>query len=393
MKRMGLVLAVVLGVSVSAWAEDSIRPELGKPLQAAQELIKAKKFSEALDKLHEADGIAGRSSYENQVLEQLRFVASLNGGQAAGAAKAFDALAATGRLAAPDQQRYELAVAGAFYQVKDYAAAAGWAKRYQADGGTDPQVETLVLQSLYQGGDYAGVIKLLSLDAHLSETQLQILGSSYLKLNDGANYAAVLLKLAEAYPKEEYWADLIHRTVTRQGFADRLGLDVGRLELVLGRFKNADQYVEQAELALQAGLPAEAKDVLSQGFAKGLLGSGPEGERHRRLLDAATKGAANDQGNLAKEEAAALAAKDGNALVAVGGSYFASGQAAKAVQVIQQGIERGGLKRVDDARLHLGLALIKAGDKSHAAEALRQVGGADGAADLARLWLAEIGKV
>ena len=388
-----LALLAVLAWTGPVGAEDVIRPELGRPLQAAQELIKAKKFHDALDKLHEADGVTGKSAYETLVVEQLRLVASLNAGDGGGAAKAYEALAATGRLAPADQQRYELAVANSFYQAKDYAGAIAWGKRYAADGGSDGQAETLLVQSQYLSGDYAGVVKTLKLGDHPSETQLQILGSSYLKLNDTANYTAVLIRLVASYPKDEYWADAIHRVAGRPGFADRLGLDVGRLELALGRFKSADQYIEHAELALQAGLPAEAKEVLTQGAAKGVLGNGADAARHQRLLDAATKAAAADAAAQPKEESDAAAAKDGNALVAVGLNALAAGQAAKAAQLTQQGVEKGGLKHPDEARLHWGIALVRSGNKAKAAEVLHQVQSPDGAADLAQLWLAYLAPI
>ena len=393
MNRMGKMLVVLLGLAMgTAWAEDTVRAELGRPLQAAQELIKSKKFRDALEKLHEADSVSGKSVYETLVVEQLRLVAATSAGEGAVAAKAFDALAATGRLSAGDQPRYILAVANSFYQSKEYANAALWAQRYQAAGGADPQVETLILQSHYLAEDYASVVKDVQGIERPTEAQLQILASSYLKQGDTGNYALTLERLVTVNPKDEYWADLIHRVTTRPGFADRLGLDVGRLELAQGRLKTADQYVEQAELALQAGFPAEAKTILDQGFAKGLLGIGADADRHRRLQEAAAKGAAKDLSTLSKEEADAEAAKDGNGLVAAGQNYLANGQAAKAAQLIQKGLEIGGVKRPEDARLHLGLALLRAGDKAKAADVFHAVRGTDGTAELARLWLAQISR-
>ena len=397
MNRMSKTIALLVGLTLgwgvtSAHAEDVVRTELVKTLQSAQELIKGKKFHDALDKLHEADAVSGKSAYENFVVEQLRLIASSSSGEGAVAAKAYEGLIGTGRLSPADQSRYILAVANTYYQSKDYTNAANWDKRYLAEGGQDPQVEALLVQTYYLGGDYASVIKTLKTADHLTETQLQILGSSYLKQNDNGGYISVLEKLVASYPKDEYWADLIHRVQTRPGFADRLSLDVGRLQLAVGQIKTAEEYVDQAELALQAGLPAEAKTLLDQGFSKGVLGVGGESERHHRLQDAANKGAVKDLASLPKDEAEAVAAKDGNGLVAAGLNYLVNGQAAKAAQLIQQGIDKGGLKRLDDARLHLGLAFIRAGDKAKAAEVFHAVQGTDGTADLARLWLAQINK-
>ena len=89
---------------------------------------------------------------------------------------------------------------------------------------------------------------------------------------------------------------------------------------------------------------------------------------------------------LAADQAAASSAKDGNALVSMGLAYAFRGDAAKGVQVIEQGIEKGGLKRPEDAKLYLGLAQSMAGDSSKAQTTWRSVKGNDGAADLARLW-------
>jgi Tfp pilus assembly protein PilF len=53
---------------------------------------------------------------------------------------------------------------------------------------------------------------------------------------------------------------------------------------------------------------------------------------------------------------------------------------------MQKGIARGNLKRADDARLHLAIAQLAAGDNAKAQTTLRDVKGNDGTADLARLW-------
>ena len=53
---------------------------------------------------------------------------------------------------------------------------------------------------------------------------------------------------------------------------------------------------------------------------------------------------------------------------------------------------KGGLVSVDDARLHLGLAQMDAGLKADAIRTLGTVGGTDGAADMAHLWILQIGR-
>jgi tetratricopeptide (TPR) repeat protein len=131
---------------------------------------------------------------------------------------------------------------------------------------------------------------------------------------------------------------------------------------------------------------SETKKVLDEGFAAGALGKGPEAERHKRLLALAEQRAKEAPEALKAAEAEAAAAKDGSALVRVGLALSAMGQHDKAIALIEQGIAKGGLKRPDDAKLHLGIALLRAGQKGRAAQVLKTVGGTDGTADLARLW-------
>ena len=73
-------------------------------------------------------------------------------------------------------------------------------------------------------------------------------------------------------------------------------------------------------------------------------------------------------------------------MLVLGMKLVYAGQAAKGVQLMQQGIAKGGLKRPEDAKLHLGISQLAAGDKAKAQATFKSVQGTDGTADLARLW-------
>ncbi|MCX8004613.1 MAG: hypothetical protein N2688_06605, partial [Burkholderiaceae bacterium] len=98
---------------------------------------------------------------------------------------------------------------------------------------------------------------------------------------------------------------------------------------------------------------------------------GPEAERHKRLLALATQRVNEAPQALAAAEAEAAGAKDGAALVRIGLAYSGLGQHDKGIALIEQGIARGGIKRIDDARLHLGIALLRAGQKARAQQVLK----------------------
>jgi hypothetical protein len=91
--------------------------------------------------------------------------------------------------------------------------------------------------------------------------------------------------------------------------------------------------------------------------------------------------------SIATRAEAAAAAKEGNDLVQIGYAYATMGQADKGVSLIEQGIAKGSLKRPEDAKLKLGLAMLQSSKhKAKAVQVLRGVQGNDGAADLGRLW-------
>ena len=191
--------------------------------------------------------------------------------------------------------------------------------------------------------------------------------------------------------KTDYWDQLINRTVRKDGFADeRLRLDVYRLRQVVSITLEADEIGDMAYRANQAGLPAEAQALLDDGFKSGLLGKGTNAAADQKLRESATKAAAQDRATLADSEAAAQKAANGNALVGLGMALSSTGAHERGLALITQGIAKTGLRRADDAQLHLGLVALRAGKADQAKAAFAAVQGADGAADLARLYLLHI---
>jgi len=76
-----------------AGAAQTVRPEVGKPIQAAIELIKTKKGKEALAKVREAQAVGERTPYENYLVERVLGQAAATAGDASTAARAFENVA------------------------------------------------------------------------------------------------------------------------------------------------------------------------------------------------------------------------------------------------------------------------------------------------------------
>jgi hypothetical protein len=387
-------VVIVLGLSSAALAQDNrseaVRPQVGKPLQSAQQLLKEQKFAEALERLKEVDGIADKTPYESFVTERLRGVAAAGAGDTAAAVKAFDAVVASGRLSREEKLSILQSGTATLYKAKDYAKAADWAKRYLQEGGTNPQIRTVLAQSLYLGEDYEGAARELLAQVQGDEAagrapaqeQLQLLASAYLKRKDNAGYAGTLEKIVAHYPTKEAWADLVDRTQRKPGFSDKLLLDVFRLQRATSGFRDASEVMEMAQLSLEAGYPIEAQAVMDEGYKAGLLGKGGDAARQKSVADRAAKAAAQD----AKTLSSMPASKEANALAGAGLNLVLAGQPDKGIPLLEEALAKGGLKQPEETRLRLGMAYVLAGQKAKALDTLKAVQGGNGSADLARLW-------
>ncbi len=377
---------------------NTVRPEVGKPLQAAQELLRAQKYSEALARIAETDGVPNKTAFESFTIDRMRGAVAASAGDAALAIRSFEAVIASGLLSTPEQMKMLQAMAGMAYRAKDYAKTASLATRYLKDGGSDAGMRTLLVQSHYLGHAYVEAARELKAGlqdeeraGHVpTEDQLQLLATCYAKQNDAVGYLEALEKLVAHHPKKSYWADLLLRLPQRAGFSGRLALDIYRLQLATGTLVSASDHVEMAQLALQDSSPVEARKVVEHGFASGVLGVGAEAERHKRLRDLAVKGVTEEQRSLVSSDAeasTAASAATGTGLFNLGWALFQQGQADKGVAMMELGLRKGGLKRPEEARVHLGLALVTSGQKAKAQQVLKAAQGSDGSADLARLWL------
>ena len=375
-------------------AQGAMRPEVGKPLQQAQDLIKAGKYKDALAKVREADAVGGKTANESLTIERMRIAAASGAGDVDTAARAFEAISASGSVPAADKIRMVESIAGSYYRAKDYPKALQWYQRYFREGGTSSANRTLMIQTQYLSGDFAGAEKELMAEIQAAEKsgavpaedRINLLMNAAVRQKDIAGETYALERLVVYYPKKEYWVALLNRMQRKPNFSDRLTLDTYRLSLATGSLSAANDYSELAQLAVQAGSLAEAKQVVDKGYAAGSLGAGQEAERHKRLRDLVNKRLDEAKKTQAEDEKQALAASDGNDLVRIGMNLVYDGQKAKGLQLMQQGIAKGGLKRPEDAKLHLAIAQIAAGEAAKAQATLKTVSGADGTADLARLW-------
>ena len=333
------------------------------------------------------------------MIEATRAAVDLESGDYSGAIKALEAVLSTTTLPPSEASKRVETLVQLNYQVKDYAKVALYGGRYYEGGGKDPQPRALMAQAYFLSGDLTNAAK-ISLEVVQSdaaagrppdEAMLQILAAAQYKLGDAAGYAEAMTRLVAVDPKKENWASVLAAIRRAPGFSGRLELDVDRLAAATGTLGGADKYMAAAELALEMGQSGTAKAFLDKGYATGILGNGPAALREQRLAAMASQQAGDDVKSLPQLAKDAEAAPDGSASVRLGEAYTSFGRYSDAIAAFQKAIQKGGIKYPDDAKLHLGLAYLEAGDTERATQTLNSVAAADGAQALARLWLIERG--
>lgn len=209
----------------------------------------------------------------------------------------------------------------------------------------------------------------------------RIIAQAY-KAKDVALANKTLYTWLNAYPTPQNWSDALQTHRALVPLDDAAELDRFRLMRVAGALKTEANYTDLAAYLLQKGMPGEARAVLEDGAAKGVVRrTNPE---YTRLLAQATQRATADRPTLAASETQARAAGHGRIAANTGDAYMGYGDYAKAVAMYRLALQKGGV----DANLvntRLGMALAMSGDKAGARTALSAVTGPR--AELARYWL------
>lgn len=376
-----------------------ISKQIAKPMAAAQDAMKAKKWQEVLTKTREAEGTAGaKSQFDLYWMSEFRGYAYHNLRQPAEAARELET--ALNNPCMPEANKLERykSLVGLYASMKNHAKVIDYGNR-AIKVAKDPDMMVAVAQAYYQTGNNKEAVNLMNqvLDSSNrapKEQQLLLVQAACAKVGDNACVSKVFEKLVVYYPKTEYWQNLMV-ALKATDTDDIQTLNVMRLASYVNVLKKPDDYKEMAQLAIEEKLACEGQTILEQGFTKKIFVEKRDIDVNTRLLEFAKKECAADKTALAKNEAAAKSAATGDAFVKVGAQYLSTGDAAKATSAIQQGIAKGSIAkgdpkeaaRVDEASILLGIAQLKANNKAEAAKAFRSVKRDPTMVRIAKLWL------
>jgi tetratricopeptide (TPR) repeat protein len=393
-----LVVAAVLasaGTALAAESKQTVSPKVQKQLHDAQESLKAKKYQDAIAKLMEADGVSGKTPYDQHVINEFLANAYINTQNYPEAAKRLEAQLDDGYT--PDSEKPQMvrALTEINYQLKNYDKAIDFGQRAIKQGWNNEQTRTVVAQAYYLKGDWKGTLKFIDpmVDGQIKSGEtpkkdvLLLAYSACQKLHDDGCVTHEMERLVTYYPQSDYWAQLLYGIRQQTSGNEANLLQTYRLMFDVDVLQSPDDYSEMASLAMEQGSAGEAQRVLEKALSKNIFTEQRMKERNQRLLESAKKQAAADQATLPKQEQDANASPTGQKNYAVGLAYLGYGQYDKAADQLDKSLSKGSLKNEAQARLLLGIADLKAGKKDDAVKAFHAVKGDPTLERLAGLWV------
>ncbi|SFG72829.1 hypothetical protein SAMN05518865_11729 [Duganella sp. CF458] len=406
--RIGLLLAAIgLGAvpalvqtahaqdkqAAASAPQETVRKDMVKFLdgKVLGPLLDSKKFGEVTALLDQADAMPNKTPYEQYFINRMRLATALGMNDKPKLIEMLEYVLASGRLEKEEQAKFTQALAGYYQEQKNYPKTIENLQKYSQMTG-DPKAARQIMAIRFESGDYKGVqadlLKKLndSIKAKepMTREELHMLADSSHRLKDKGTYLVALEGLVRWHPRDRYWSDMLYRTRGKENYSTRFSADIIRLQKVATTKMEEQDYLELAEVDQLEGQFIEGKAVLDAGIANGAVTQNAKVKKLKSELD---RQAADDMKNIAASESSARKAKNGTGLVNLGYAFVTMGQHDKGIQLIQDGIAKGGLKNADDAKLRLGYSYAMAGKKDEAVKILETVQGADGRADLARYWI------
>jgi len=386
-------LTFCLCLSAPVSAQTPIRPEVAKSLQAAQDALKAGQLDSALALSQQTLAMPGITAVEKPLIQRTLAVAALQAKNFPLAASTLENLIQEMPDSTPAAQKRPLieSLLNASQQAQDFPKLVDWARIYLQLEGSNPSVRPVLIQTLSVLKRHGEVVQEVNEKMRLDEaakvktpeSELRMLAVSQRQLKDEAGYNDTLKRLLQNYPTKAYWAEIIPRLARQTNFNPRFDLDLYRLLELTGNMEDAIEYIDMANLALKAGLPAEAMRVVELAYAKGLLGKGSDAANHQKLRQQIQLRLNEDEKAMPALE---KSAKDANALASLADVYAAQQKWDQSQVHYSKALAMGGLRREAETRLHAGIALYKLGQKEQAHTMWDSVQGDATAIELAQLW-------
>ena len=371
-----------------------ISKKVDKPMGDAEKAFNTKQWDQVLASVAEAEAVAvEKTPWDQYWIHEFRGRAYLSQEKYAEASKELEfglTSACMPENEKPSRLKMLLQIA---YRLKEYPKVVDLGNKFLAVN-PDPEIASYVGNAYYAMDDFPNTRRVMTEviakqeagSKPPEELTYRILQGACIKLKDNACVTDQLEKLVIHYPKTQYWQDLMSLLMAQTKNNNQL-LNMWRLADGNNTLTDPAEFLEMAQLAIGQGLPGEAQAVLEKGLQKNVFTRPSQKEQANQLLSEAKQAVTLDKSTLEKQDAAARAKPTGDNDVKLGAAYLSYGELTKAVDALQRGIGKGGVKNPDDAALLLGIAHLRAGNKPEAAKAFSSVNKDATMTRIAKLWL------
>lgn len=395
-------LASVLGTSAivhftPVMAKEVVSQKMAVPLKKVELFMKQGKIAQANEALKDAQKLPNPSVYEQNLIQRLQIALAVKQNDLDTAFKGYDQLIASHQTSKAEKIQMRMAQASLAYRARNYPQAIRYIQSYFAEGGTNTHMTTLLIQSYFLNNNYKEALQAQQkqIDEELrnnqipAESQWQIMANCQEKLGDQEGLRHSYIQLATHYSKPEYWSHVMAALTSSQHLTPAMYMEILRFRLETGLMKSSDEYMEMAEIAMQAGTPHLALKTLNEGYKKGILGADKNTARVLRLRKFIQNNIQKEQPALSAKIASEKKATDGDNLLMLGYDLMEAGRKQEGFALMQAAMQKP-FKNRDEALLHFAMGELGLKQNKQAIVTLKTLQGNGIAKEIADLWLMKL---
>jgi hypothetical protein len=387
---LGILLAVA-GLAVTTQSslaadkpkEQQISRVIAKEMTAAQKALQASQWAEALKNLEAAEQKSPLTPFDKKTIYDFKGFANVRLNKLKEAEQDYEQALATGQYSAEDAAKTTRMLFRLSAGNQQYSKALEYGKQVSDAGSANADDLAVMSQIYYLQKDCKNSAvwadKAISAARKAGEAPKENLFQFKLQCasdaGDNGAMATVLVDLIKLTNKTNYWNTLLR--IERQDERDDHNLlMIYRVMYDTDSMTAGSDYMEMAQLLGDAALPGEAAAVLDKAMSSGKFTEQKDKDRAARLSNTLKPRAETDKKGEAAFDAEAAKNSAGELDIKSGEVYYGSGDYQAAVTAITRGIEKKGIKHLDEAYVYLGRAQVALKNTAEAKKAfsgLKQV--------------------
>jgi len=398
----GILLASLSGMVLAQSDKDerktketvAMSQQVYEKLAEAQELIENKDYAAAQRAIDDLRKHKGLSDYERAQIWNITGYAYYLQERYPDAIKAYDQVLAQPGLPEALLLSTLKTKAQLHFTQEDYESALKVIRQLLA-AIPEPSADVLMIegQALFQMGRYDEALVPIksAIDMYREQGQkprenwLLLLRVIYFEQKEYEAMIGVVKELIQYYPKDTY-------ILTLAGVYSELGDTKKQLALTevlyeKGMLNTSSHITNLANLYLLHGLPYKAAKLLDKEMKSNIVEAN---ERNLRLVSQAWYQAREDEKSIPPLERAAELSGDGELYIRLAQSHLNLENWSEAAVAVEKGLQRGGLKRSDQANIMLGMALFNQQRLEQARRAFQRAASDSRSQRAANQWIAYV---